>query len=327
MILQPLLLDLPTATPAERERQALALQLRAAAPLRGRVEQHGAASSPLFAAGAQPDLFAAPTTAAAPIGADRSCHYHAGRKAQQDDQPRALPSYFTKPKNKNARDWLDGWDDALRASLPEQTPAQRYAAHQARLLAWTPANMVDRDEHGRPRVQTRAAQWDGLITMYHPETPQPFEVEVRGIRCVIAYHGGFATHAMGEPGGRFWSETGFRSFGNPSTDPAEVIADIERFIDAPRKDGNGCGGKLVRWWPWIVRQWQDAVAFDLDYPARNLWLHMGEKESARLWAKRDADRATALAGVLALGLDPNDIGPPVRFKGKWPRFDQLGLAL
>ncbi|MBB98334.1 MAG: hypothetical protein CML67_02170 [Rhodobacteraceae bacterium] len=40
------------------------------------------------------------------------CHFAAGVAAAHEGQPRQLPSYFMKPKNKNARSWLAGWDAA-----------------------------------------------------------------------------------------------------------------------------------------------------------------------------------------------------------------------
>lgn len=205
-------------------------------------------------------------------------------------------------------------------AIEEMTPYQR---HHAALLAWEPPGMIGRDPHGRPQVRTRAASHDGIITLYHPDTPLPIEVVVRGMPCVISYHGGYATHAIEPAGSPFWSETGYRSMGGMLTDPDEIVADIERYIDAPAKNGNGCGRKLKRWWPSYILTWHQSVAFELQYgkDRSQMWAQWGPEKHAEHWAKHDAQLAAALEQMRSEGIDPNDVGPPSYFKGKWPRFD------
>lgn len=166
-------------------------------------------------------------------------------------------------------------------------------------------------------VQTRAANRGGLITIYHEDTPEPFEVVVRGIPCVIAYSGGFCTHAIEPAGSPFWSETGFRSFGYMADDPAEIISFIERYIDAPTKNGAGMGGKLTRWWPGYALQWRQSLGFELEC-GRGMWAQWGPERHAECWANHDRKLAEAVERMRIEGIDPNDVGPPAHFKGRWP---------
>lgn len=178
----------------------------------------------------------------------------------------------------------------------------------------------------RTSVKTRAHQHDGMITLYGDGAPVPFEVVVRGVPCVIAYSGGFCTHAVDGPGSLFWSETGFRSFGQTLTDPAAIVAAIERYIDAPAKDGSGCGGKLKRWWPSYVLHWQQSLGFELSHGDRaTMWGQWGPERHAEAWAKHDTRLAAQLARMRAEGIDPDDVGPPAHFRGTWPHFAQEGL--
>lgn len=198
-------------------------------------------------------------------------------------------------------------------------------AHAAEPLAsvadWTPRGMVDRDPHGRPIVATRAAQYGGLITHYHPDEPEPFELAVRGVETVISFSGGFCTHAIDAPGTPYWSETGFRSFGFAISDPAEIINAIERFIDAPANKG-GCGGRLTAWWPGHALQWRNSLAFELKYARdrREMWAQWGPERWAEAWAQHDARQAALVDQMRRDGIDPNRVGPPVWFKGKWPQI-------
>ena len=152
------------------------------------------------------------------------------------------------------------------------------------------------------------------------DRPDPFEIEVRGIPCTI--YPGFSTYVIDGPGSPFWSETGYRSFGfGIDADPDSIIAEIERYIDAPTKHGNGCGGKLTRWWPSYVRQWQSDTSWSLTYDRATVWAQWGPEKHAEIWANHDARRAEALARMWAEGIDPNDVGRPQHHKGAWPRFD------
>lgn len=169
-------------------------------------------------------------------------------------------------------------------------------------------------------VITRAAC--GRAIRVYDGDPDPFEVEVRGIPTVIA--GGFCTRAIEGPGSAFWSETGFRSFGIPTCDPDEVRICIERYID---KD---CGGKLTRWWPGYVTQWRQSLAFELEVTKQggreSVWAQWGPEKWEDCWHRHDMRLADAVDQMIAEGIDPNDVGPPSSFRGKWPRIDVASIA-
>lgn len=173
----------------------------------------------------------------------------------------------------------------------------------------------------RRKVMARAYDGEREFTVVDGQ-PEPFEIEIRGILCIISYSMGFCTHVIGAPGSPFWSETGFRSFGLDIEEPEAVRAAIERYIDAPTRHGNGCGGKLVRWWPSYVRQWQSDTSWSLTYDRANMWTQWGPEKHAEIWASHDARRAEALARMWAEGIDPNEVGKPQHHKGRWPVFDQ-----
>lgn len=169
-------------------------------------------------------------------------------------------------------------------------------------------------------VRTRAAR-SPLIAV-RADDPEPFETEVRGVPCVISYSGGFCTHAINPPGSPFWSETGFRSFGYALTDPGEIVAAIARYIDAPAKTGAGCDGTLHPWWPSYVLQWQQSLVFELSFASRDeVWNQWGPEKWEDCWHRHDMRLADAIEQMRAEGIDPNDVGKPTHFKGKWPRFD------
>lgn len=170
------------------------------------------------------------------------------------------------------------------------------------------------------RVLTRAYGCSTELNVVSPD-PDPFESEVRGIPFLIAYCTGFCTYTVQPPGSLFWSETGFRSFGYATTDRAEIERMVCRYIDAPAKDGTGCGGKLVRWWPGYVRQWQQSLSFRLGYKREELWTQWGPERHAEIWAAKEAEDAAALSRMWAEGIDPNDVGKPAHHKGRWPRFE------
>jgi len=167
----------------------------------------------------------------------------------------------------------------------------------------------------RCEVKTRAFSHDGMITLYGEDPVEPFELLVRGVPCVISYSGGFCTHAIEGPGSAFWSETGFRSFGLATVDPESVSAAIEAYIAS--KD---CGGKLTRWWPSYVLQWQQSLAFELSFADRaGCWDQWGPEKHREHWDRHDAKLGEAIDRMRAEGIDPNDVGPPSGFRGKWPK--------
>lgn len=194
---------------------------------------------------------------------------------------------------------------------------------QLDLFAPPPAPPVVAAQRISREVQTRAAQHDGLITVYSDDDPTPFEVEVRGAPCVIAWSGGFCTHAINPPGSLFWSETGFRSFGYAAIDRGEIEARICAYIDAPAK-AYGMGGKLVKWWPGYVLQWRQSLAFEIEMTKQGgregTWNQWGPEAWAEHWHRHDAKLQAALDQMRADGIDPNDVGPSQGFKGKWPKF-------
>lgn len=168
-------------------------------------------------------------------------------------------------------------------------------------------------------VMTRAVS--GRTIRVYDDECEPFEVEVRGVPCVIA--SGFCTHAIGPAGSPFWSETGFRSFGIATDDPGEVAAIIEAYIKRAEKAG-GCGGKLTRWWPSYVLQWRQSLAFELsvtkDRGGRaGIWDQWGPERWEDCWHRHDMKLADAIEQMREEGIDPNDVGPPASFKGKWPK--------
>lgn len=172
-------------------------------------------------------------------------------------------------------------------------------------------------------VQTRAYQHGGTITVYSEEDPEPFEMEVRGIPCVISWSGGFCTHAIGGPGSPFWSDTGFRSFGHNTLATDEIEALICGYIDAPVKS-YGCGGKLDRWWPGYILQWRQSLRFEIEMTKRDgragVWNQWGPEKWTEHWGRHDERLADALDRMRADGIDPDDVGPGLGFKGSWPRF-------
>ena len=148
-------------------------------------------------------------------------------------------------------------------------------------------------------------------------------MEIRGIPCTIGYSIGFCTYAIDGHGSLFWSETGFRSFGVNVSDPDRITALVERYIDAPAKNGNGMAGKLVRWWPCYARQWRDGLGFILRHGRERatLWNQWGPDRHAEVWSCRDAQFSADLTQMCSDGIDPNDLGPPSGWKGAWPNIN------
>lgn len=176
--------------------------------------------------------------------------------------------------------------------------------------------------------RTRAAQNDGIVNIYDEGYPDPFEIVVRGRPCVISWSGGvFCTHVIEPAGARFWSEAGFRSFGIALTDPDDIRDVIEAYIDKPAK-AYGCGGKLERWWPDYVRWWRQSLDFELTMTRQlggrdHIWDQWGRDEWVRIWRQHDERQAGFLIRMIDEGIDPNEVGAPSHFKGKWPRFDTV----
>jgi hypothetical protein len=142
------------------------------------------------------------------------------------------------------------------AALPEgEKPLPAFAVERGAAL-----HLIHSSD-GRDYWRTRAHQWGGEILAYEGR-PAPLELTVRGIRTVVSFGMGFATHAVDPPGSPYWSETGFRSFTCcPQEDPEAISAIIESYIDGPTKHGNGLAGKLSPWWTNEVRQLQQHRGF------------------------------------------------------------------
>lgn len=179
----------------------------------------------------------------------------------------------------------------------------------------------------RRPIMTRAYGVDTILNVGE-EDFDPFEIEVRGVTTIIRH--GFCTYTVEKPGSPYWSETGFRSFRFNTSDPAEITEAIERYIDAPAKDGNGCGGVLTKWWPSYVLHWRQSLGFELTMTkalkgSENIWDQWGPEKWAEHWASHDAQLAEQFAQMIADGIDPNDVGPTSHFRGKWPRFDMERL--
>lgn len=175
-----------------------------------------------------------------------------------------------------------------------------------------------------PRRQVAARAYGGETELtVVGDAPDPIQVEVAGIACTVAFDCdfGFSTYVIDGPGAKFWSETGFRSFGVGAVDAAQVSTVIERFIAAPARDGNGMGGRMVRWWPCYALQWRATLAMllKMNEPRAQLWTQWGPERHAEIWARKDRDFAAALARMQAAGIDPNDVGAPHGWRGSWPR--------
>jgi hypothetical protein len=171
----------------------------------------------------------------------------------------------------------------------------------------------------RRTIQTRAYGRDHSMEI-NEEDPDPVEMVIRGMPCLVTLKD-MQTFTLGPVGSLFWSSTGFRSFGRDFTnDPEAVAATVERFIDGPTKDGGGLGGKLERWWPSYVSQWQQNEAFARSQKRETTWEQWGPEKHVEMWQNHDTKQAEALSRMVAEGIDPNDIGKPSHFKGNWPKF-------
>lgn len=189
---------------------------------------------------------------------------------------------------------LDARQFDMFATLAPVAPRPRGAA---------PA--INNHRPGDPNDHRRyvaCSAWDGWVMVCGKDDPDPIEVTVRGIRTVISFGFGIGTHAVEAPGTPYWSETGFRSFTGINAGPehaAEIVAAIERFIDAPAKDGNGCGGKLREWWPLSVLTLRDRRQYIVDHPD-------AYPKRQDQWEREESAR------VRELGYDPDVVAP-------WPK--------
>lgn len=183
-------------------------------------------------------------------------------------------------------------------------------------------------------VITRAYGADTTIKL-DEEDPDPFYIEVRGIPCMIEPTFGFKTYTIQGAGTLFWSETGFRSFTVGEWQPRlglvfdggpeDIARAIEAYIDAKASSG-GCGGKLVKWWPFYVLQWRQDVSSFHKVNRSKIWAQWGEERHAECWRRYDQRQAEALRRMVAEGIDPNDVEPPHYHKGEWPRVDVKALS-
>jgi len=174
-------------------------------------------------------------------------------------------------------------------ALAEQEPAVDWPEGAVR--ASDPIHAGD----DRPYWKTSAYRFSGEILAWK-DGCRPIELVIRGVRTVVSFGMGFATHAIDPPGSPYWSDTGFRSFTCcTTTDPEEVRAIIEAYIDAPAKDGNGCGGVLSPWWTMAVRQ---------------LRQHRGFISQHHEYAERSAEQGMKWeAQVRDEGFDPDVVAP------------------
>lgn len=172
-------------------------------------------------------------------------------------------------------------------------------------------------------VVTRAYGEAAHVLSIDADAPDPVEVEICGIPCLVVWDFGASIYTVQKPGALFWSSTGYRSMATRSATLDQVISLVESYIDTP-KAKMGLGGKAERWWPGYVDQWRGNLRFELENgkDRSKMWAHFGPDKQAEIWARRDTERAAALARMWDEGIDPNDVGPPSGFKGKWPRIER-----
>ncbi len=131
----------------------------------------------------------------------------------------------------------------------------------------------------------------------------PIEIEVRGIPTLIRFGFGWQTYTVQPPGSLYWSETGFRSFGGPETDPNAIAEMIAAHIDHK----NGCNGKLTKWWPSYALQWRQNRRFIEKMDRITLWDQWGAEKQVECLANFDARQAAALNQMRAEDIDPEDV--------------------
>ena len=174
----------------------------------------------------------------------------------------------------------------------------------------------------RPRreVLTRAYGRETVLKI-DAESPDPVEVEVRGIPCLMVQDYGLSTYALQPPGSLFWSSTGFRSIATRGASIEDGIALVEEHIDTPVKK-YGLGGKLERWWPHYITDWLSRVSWQAryDFPGTTMWDQWGPEEQAEAWRAHREKTAALQAQIMAEGYDLNSFEPPKGHTGKWPKF-------
>ncbi|KQV83262.1 hypothetical protein [Rhizobium sp. Root1220] len=131
----------------------------------------------------------------------------------------------------------------------------------------------------------------------------PVEIEVRGIPTLILFSFGWQTYTVQPPGASYWSETGFRSFGGPETEPDQIEQLIARHIDS--KDG--CKGKLTRWWPSYCLHWRQEKRFGDKFDRATTWDQWGAEKQREHWENYDARQRVAVERMAAEGIDPEDV--------------------
>jgi hypothetical protein len=131
----------------------------------------------------------------------------------------------------------------------------------------------------------------------------PIEIEVRGIPTLILFSFGWQTYTVQPAGSAYWSETGFRSFGGPQTDPDEIAAMIAAHIDSK----HGCKGKLTKWWPSYCLHWRQDKRFEKRFERSTTWDQWGPEKQKEHWDRFDARNAAALERMAVDGIDPEEV--------------------
>ncbi|WP_299933736.1 hypothetical protein [uncultured Pelagimonas sp.] len=189
----------------------------------------------------------------------------------------------------------------------------------AKKTAWT--------EPTRTTIKIKAYGRDDYEVTVYDDEPGPIDVEVRGCKATVlrGFSGGFQTYTQAPEGGLGWTETGFRSWSgaNVPFEREAIEAAIERYIDAPTKDGNGCGGKLKPWWSSAVTQGMNNLTFMLQFDGPDLWSQWGPEEQERIKSAKWGQIHDALKYMADNGFNPAD-HKPSHCKTKWPRFTLEG---
>lgn len=154
----------------------------------------------------------------------------------------------------------------------------------------------------RREFMTRAYGEDHMMEIGMDEI-DPIEIVVRDIPTLIRFGFGWQTYTVQAPGAIYWSQTGFRSFGGPQTDPDEIGQMIDAHIDSK----HGCNGKLTRWWPGFILRWRQSRDFASRVDRATTWDQFGPEQQAEHWAIFDAKQAEAEQRMNAMGFDPEEI--------------------
>lgn len=171
----------------------------------------------------------------------------------------------------------------------------------------------------RARAEKRMPMWG---------VPSRYRIECRGMHIVVDATNGISMQLDPDhhrPGDLSFSETGYRSMsyhgisrkdGNLRTPEETAVAILESYIDAPTKDHNGRGGKLVRWIPWAAEPWaraqRERKKVDADYRLTHPAM-TPEADRPAYWAEFDRklaqEEAKALAWMQTRGVDPYELFP------------------